>query len=657
MTFLPGLPSGKNGQRERRPTRRRKRPPSQPRSPSSRRGFSAGSTRSSLRTRKRLLQWIPPPYAPPSAGTPPEPKWLSTAEDRTDDPLLPNSEISALRHNKTEEDILKEFNSIISKSQGVDIKETTSDEDKKKKKKPAKSKAKKKVRLKVDFEPYDLEKHGAMATFPGLPDYEEIERYWVIEPYSFVVILYNESANTYLYYVCEPSLTVFEKELLEDVYQRLQDLLILSNIDVKADRKEVLVRKATEIIVDYIGKVDTKSYHKIIYYIVRDYLEFGKITPIMHDNFIEDISNNGFDTPIFLYHKNYENIMTNITFGEKQLDSFVIGLAQRCGKHISIAEPMIDATMPDGSRIQMTLGKEITTRGSTFTIRKFKEIPITPVDLIAWNTFSSETMAYLWLCIENNRSLIFSGGTASGKTSSLNAVALFIPPKAKVISLEDTRELKLPHQNWIPGLTRDSFTADGKGAIEIFALLKAALRQRPEYLLVGEVRGKEAMTLVPGHVHRPHDVLYHARRLRSSPPSTGRRNPPISVPRTMITALDIISIQSQTYPKNKRVRRNIKMVEINDLDPATRNIRTNDVYAWNSGTDRFDRVGESRIMAEIAQRRAWSRKEIQQEITRRQRVLEYMVKGNIRDSHQVAAIIQAYAVKPDRVLDKLQIKD
>ncbi len=242
----------------------------------------------------------------------------------------------------------------------------------------------------------------------------------------------------------------------------------------------------------------------------------------------------------------------------------------------------------------MTLGKEITTRGSTFTIRKFKEIPITPVDLIAWNTFSSETMAYLWLCIENNRSLIFSGGTASGKTSSLNAVALFIPPKAKVISLEDTRELKLPHQNWIPGLTRDSFTADGKGAIEIFALLKAALRQRPEYLLVGEVRGKEAMTLFQAMStgHTTFSTM-HADSVESA--IHRLENPPISVPRTMITALDIISIQSQTYLKNKRVRRNIKLVEINDLDPNTRNIRTNDVYAWNSGTDRFDRVGESRI--------------------------------------------------------------
>ncbi len=597
--------------------------------------------------------------APPSRQAPaipastPAPNFISTYEERADDRMVSSTEINPVRHNRSEEDILQEFNAIISKSQGADLQDTKK-EDGDKKKKPAK--AKKKPRMKVEFEPYDMEKHGAMATFTSMPGYDEIERYWVIEPYSFVVILYNEIGNAYLYYVCEPSLTVFEKELLEDVYQRLQDLLVLDQIDAKMDRKEVLVRKATEIIVDYIGKVDTKSYHKIIYYIIRDYLEFGKITPIMHDNFIEDISNNGFDTPIFLYHKNYENIMTNISFNEKQLDSFVIRLAQRCGKHISIAEPMIDATMPDGSRIQMTLGKEITTRGSTFTIRKFKEIPITPIDLIAWNTFSSETMSYLWMCIENNKSLIFSGGTASGKTSSLNAVSLFIPPKAKIISLEDTRELKLPHQNWIPGLTRDSFTADGKGAIEMFALLKAALRQRPEYLLVGEVRGKEALTLFQAMStgHTTFSTM-HADSVESA--IHRLENPPISVPRTMITALDIISIQSQTYLKNKRVRRNMKLVEINDLDPNTRNIRTNDVYTWNSATDRFDKVGESRILAEIAQRRAWSRKEIQTEIMHRQQVLEYMVKNNIRDFHQVAAIIQAYSVKPDRVLEKLQIRD
>ncbi len=551
---------------------------------------------------------------------------------------------------ESEEDIIKEFNAIIKPDEKV-VK--TGIEDKRAK--AAARKGKKQLRQKIVFEPYDPEKHGPMASFPGVQGYEEVERYWVDEPYAFVVILYNESTNNYLYYVAEPSLTVFEKELLIEVFDRLQDVLIVESLNATTDKKELLKNKTTQIINDYIGKIDTRSYYKIMYYINRDYLEFGKINPIMHDNFIEDISNNGFDTPVFLYHKNYENIMTNIVFGEKQLDSYVIKLAQRCGKHISIAEPMVDATMPDGSRIQMTLGKEITTRGSTFTIRKFKEVPITPIDLIAWNTFSSEEMAYLWLCIENNKSLIFSGGTASGKTSSLNAVSLFIPPKAKVISLEDTRELKLPHMNWIPGLTRDSFTSDGKGAIEMFALLKAALRQRPEYLLVGEVRGKEALTLFQAMStgHTTFSTM-HADSVESA--IHRLENPPISVPRTMITALDIISIQAQTYLKNKRVRRNMKLVEINDIDPNTRNIRTNDIFNWNSATDKFDRMGESRVVAEIAQRRAWSKRELNAELLRRQKVLEYMLNNNIREFKQIAAIIHAYAVKPDRVLEKLDIK-
>jgi flagellar protein FlaI len=552
---------------------------------------------------------------------------------------------------ETEDDIMKELNSIVKPGDGV----VRVDEEEKIEKSKGK-KDKSKLRQKIVFEPYDPEKHGPMTTFPGVTGYEEVERYWVNEPYAFIVILYNESTNNYLYYVCEPSLTMFEKELLVEVYDRLQDVLMMENLDVTTDKKELLKDKVNQTINDYIGKIDTKSYYKIMYYINRDYLEFGKINPLMHDNFIEDISNNGFDTPVFLYHKNYENIMTNIVYAERQLDSYVIRLAQRCGKHISIAEPMVDATMPDGSRIQLTLGKEVTTRGSTFTIRKFKEVPITPIDLIAWNTFSSEEMSYLWLCIENNKSLLFSGGTASGKTSSLNAVSLFIPPKAKVISLEDTRELKLPHMNWIPGLTRDSFTADGKGAIEMFTLLKAALRQRPEYLLVGEVRGKEALTLFQAMStgHTTFSTM-HADSVESA--IHRLENPPISVPRTMVTALDIISIQAQTYLKNKRVRRNMKIVEINDIDANTRNIRTNDIFVWNSSTDRFDRVGESRVLTEIAQRRAWSKRELSAELMRRQKVLEYLLNNNIREFKQIAAIIHAYAVKPDRVLEKLGIKE
>ncbi len=514
---------------------------------------------------------------------------------------------------------------------------------------------KKFFKKRLEIEAYDPELHGPLCVFEGIPGYEEVERYWLKEPFSFVVILYNRENDDYLYYVVEPHLRDFEAVLLRDIKTRLHDALLNVKLEETVDKELVLKEKVNEIILDYGLKVDPITYHKILYYVIRDYLELDKLTPLMLDPLIEDISCNGWNQPVFLFHKNYLNIQTNIYFNEHELNSFVVRLAQKSGKHISIAEPMVDSTMPDGSRIQMTLGNEVTTHGSTFTIRKFKDVPITPVDLIAWNTFSSESMAYLWMCIENNKSLLFAGGTASGKTSSLNAVSLFIPHKAKIITLEDTRELQLPHPNWIPDVTRETVTKDGKGNIDMYELLRAALRQRPEYLLVGEVRGREALTLFQamstGHttfstMHADSvDTVIH--RLE---------NPPISVPRTMIEALDIVSIQAQTFCGGKRVRRNLELVEISEIDPATRNIKTIDVFKWDPSRDVFERVGESKVLNDIMKFRAWSRKEMDYELKKRQAVLEYMVENNIRDFDAIATIIHAFQTNQEKVLNKLKIK-
>ncbi len=507
---------------------------------------------------------------------------------------------------------------------------------------------------KKEIEEYDPALHGPLIVFEGLRGYSEIERYWVNEPYALVVILHNEEENTNLYYVVEPKLSDFEDLLLREIKDRLRDVLLVEEASSDEDKDRILTTKVKELIKDYAIDMTPVILEKILYYVRRDFIYFGKIDPLMHDNMIEDISANGYNIPVYLYHKKYTNIPTNIYYTEEELNSYVIRLAQRCGKHISVAEPMVDATMPDGSRIQMTLGTEVTSHGATFTIRKFSEIPITPVDLIMWNTFSAEEMAYLWLCIENNKSLIFAGGTASGKTSSLNAVSLFIPPQAKIITLEDTRELKLPHPNWIPGVTRDSFTADGRGSIDMYELLRAALRQRPEYLIVGEVRGKEALTLFQAMStgHTTFSTM-HADSVASA--IHRLENPPISVPRTMIQALDIMSIQAQTYVRGKRVRRNMKIVEITDIDPTTKNIRTNDIFVWDSMTDSFLRVGESKALNEIMIRRGWSQKELERELTNRQKILEYMVNNKITDFNSIASIIHNYQTTPEKILKKLNI--
>jgi len=508
---------------------------------------------------------------------------------------------------------------------------------------------------KFEMDEYDPEEHGLMTAFEGDPGYDEVERYWVNEPYAFVVILFNQNDSEYVYHMAEPALTPFEETFLLEIKRRLQDVLVGIS-GVTHNKEKILKEKVKEIIVDYSIPLEPLGYYKILYYIVRDYIHSNKISPLMKDSLIEDISCNGWNSPVFLYHKNYTNIQTNIIFGAEDLNSFIIRLAQKSGKHISVAEPMVDATMPDGSRIQMTLGGEITTNGSTFTIRKFKDVPITPIDLIKWNTFSSAQMAYLWICIENNKSLIFSGGTASGKTSSLNAVSLFIPHKAKVISLEDTRELQLPHPNWIPGVTRDSFTADGSGAIDMYELLRAALRQRPEFLLVGEVRGKEALTLFQamstGHttfstMHADSvDRVIH--RLE---------NPPISVPRTMIEALDLVSVQAQTYSKGKRVRRNMALVEITEIDPMTKVLKTVEVYKWDPTDDEFQEVGMSHALEEIRKRRAWSPQQLKEQLKQRQFVLEYMVKNDISAFNDVATIIYAFQANPAKVLTRIESDD
>ena len=522
--------------------------------------------------------------------------------------------------------------------------EEEAEEEKPKKKKKGKEKKT------YEPEPYDQDTHGALVVFEGVPNYEEVERYWVDKPYAFVVILYNEEENERVYHVCEPKLTPFEKLFLNEMKSRLQDALMTTLFEEGMSKEEVITQKLNEIIIEYDVKLTIPTYYKIKYYVVRDFVKVDKLTPLMADSMLEDVSCNGWNSPIFLYHKNYQNIQTNVVFDEESLTTFVIRLAQRAGKHISVANPMVDATMPDGSRIQMTLGEEVTTKGSTYTIRKFKDVPATPVDLIKWNAFSSQMMAYLWLCIENNKSLIFSGGTASGKTTSLNAVSLFIPPKAKVISLEDTRELQLPHKNWIPGLTRESFTPDGTGSIDMYDLLRAALRQRPEYLLVGEVRGKEALTLFQamstGH------TTYSTMHADSIDRVIHRlENPPISVPRTMIEALDIVSVQAQTYTASgKRVRRCTALVEISEIDPVTKILKTVDIFKWDPSTDTFPEVGISKALDDIRLRRAWSPQELQRQLKQRQRVLEYLMENKINEFNKVAHMIHAFQARPDKVI-------
>jgi flagellar protein FlaI len=512
-------------------------------------------------------------------------------------------------------------------------------------------------KIHAEEEEYNPKVHGPLVDLSFFPKsgIEEMEMYPVNEPYAYVRITYDHSTHEYLYDVLEPVLSDPEKDLLMELKERLFETLDINTKDIsKEDARQKLRTAANDIMLDFGIKLSPLEREKIHYHMYKDFLGDGLIDPIMHDKYIEDISCDGVHTPLFCFHSSYESMKSSIAYQTAgELDSFVTKLAQRAGKYISIAEPILDATMQDGSRIQMTLGQEVTAHGSTFTIRKFKDEPLTPTDLIEWRTFSPLAIAYIWLCVEAGKSAIFAGGTASGKTTALNAISLFIPPMSKIVSLEDTREVKLPHPNWIPSVTRDSFDTAGRGEINMYELLRAAMRQRPEYIIVGEVRGKECQTLFQamstGH------VTYSTIHADSVASVVHRiENPPMDVPRNMLSALDFVLIQVQARVGGKRIRRNKQIVELLDIDPRTNELITNEVFRWRSATDEHSYSGKSYLLEEIMEAKGWSDNRMAEELKRRQEVLEWMRIKKIRHYKDVARILISYHRDPESVIEKVR---
>jgi flagellar protein FlaI len=431
-----------------------------------------------------------------------------------------------------------------------------------------------------------------------------------------------------------------------------------SNKKIKEEENEInkLSRIEKENLIE-------KSKEKIFYHLFREFLGYSKIDILMKDEGIEDISCDGPNIPIFLYHKKYDEISTNIIFEEPDdLNSFVVRLSQICGKQISIYSPIVDGKLPDGSRLQSTLAKTVT-NGSTFTIRRFRENPLTPVDLIKFKSLSIEMAAYFWMCIEKGASILFCGGTASGKTTALNALSLFIPSSHKIISIEDTREVSLPHINWIAGTTRQGFSSSEENKtgkdIDMFDLIRAALRQRPKVIIVGEVRGKEAYSLfqamATGHTSY---ATVHASTIHTL--IQRLENPPISLPRALLTSLDMIVFQNAVDIEGKTVRRMTSVTEIIKLDPDTNQLIFMEPYKWISKTDdRFDSSGSSKILNKIRLQNDWNEKKLKNELRNRISVLQWMIDNNIRDYKEVGKVVTNYKKNPDVLLDKIskEMKD
>jgi flagellar protein FlaI len=471
-------------------------------------------------------------------------------------------------------------------------------------------------------------------------------------PDVYVGVIEDPETGGVKYVVIEPEMNEKEVEAYKRIVGFLEEELEVDVESLKSreEAKQYVKSKISEIIRKHRIRVPRSSLNKFMYYFERDFLGLGKIEPLMHDPMIEDISCDGVGIPVYIWHREFESIPTNIMFeSEKELDSFIIRLAHLSGRHISLANPIVDATLPDGSRIQLTLGKEVTQKGSTFTIRKFRADPLTVTDLIKYRTMSTELAAYFWYAIEKRFSILVAGGTASGKTTTLNVLSMFILPDLKIVSIEDTRELNLPHKNWIPSVTRTGFGETEMGEITLFDLLKASLRQRPDIIIVGEVRGEEAYTLLQAAA-TGHGGLstIHADSVKAVIERLS--TPPMNVPKPLIaSALHIIAMQLKLRIGNRSVRRITHVAEIVRYDHGKDDIVLNDVFKWDPVADTHKFLKKSHIFKLIQERYGEQEEEIKRAIEMRKTVLEWMVKKDIRNYRDVSKVIREFYTDPEGV--------
>jgi len=492
-------------------------------------------------------------------------------------------------------------------------------------------------------------------TIPALPkiaDKTKINiRYTLIAPYVSVHIYWDKKEGELIYHVEEPILNEQEKGLLQTLETSLGEMI---NINV-------LVQKTTESMIEYIDKtsrlliseldlqISEETYKKIFYYLFRDFIGLNEIEPLMRDYFIEDIECNGVDTPIYLVHRVYRNMKTNISYNSlEKLASFVEKLAQRCGKYVSYANPLLDGSLPDGSRVNATYTIDVSSRGPTFTIRKFTKIPWTPIQLLDMKTLSPEMLAYFWILLEYKSNILITGGTASGKTTLLNAIAFFIPPESRVVSIEDTRELNLPRENWLPSVARTALGVGKMGEVDLFSLLKNSFRQNPDYVIVGEVRGKEAFVLFQGMASGHSSIS----TMHSDSVDTlikRLETPPIELSPTLLNTLDCVSIMTHAVVDKQETRKLREIVEIINVDDAGTAI-TNTPFAWNARENAFYFKKDSRVFQKIARKYGLTINELNLEFDRRTSLLYELQRRKIYDFNKTQQIINQYHRNPEEVL-------
>jgi len=480
------------------------------------------------------------------------------------------------------------------------------------------------------------------------PSYKVIDEYVVFAPHSKVKIVSSPELGEGIHYFIEES-PLSEAQL--DTYGKIVNILSKEFTSPKGeniDPKEYIYEQAEIIAERYhksLGKFTIEEWDRVFYYVVRDLTGYGPLQTIMDDPQIEDISCNGIDMPLYIWHRTHESIPSNITFKSTQvLNDFLVKMAHKSGKHISSAQPVLDAMLPEKHRLAATFMKEVSMKGSTFCIRKFREEPFSIVDLINVGTISSRIAAYFWLILEYKKSFMIVGGTGAGKTSMLNALLGLMNQNDKIVTVEEVPELNPPATNWTQLNSRESFNfGDGpSGSISLFDLIKVSLRYRPDYVIVGEVRGEEAyvlfQALATGHgglcTMHADSIDRVVKRLTS---------PPMNVSEVYIPLMNVaLYIQRVELPEDKDGKsfgRRIRSVsEIADFE------NYHEVSRWDPRKDEFIPIfKDSIILQQISVTSGLSMDQLIVELDTRERYLDAIVEGGVKKQSDVADKISGYA--------------
>ena len=502
---------------------------------------------------------------------------------------------------------------------------------------------------------------------PVLPNFKDVKKeeidvkYPLISPYAYAHIKWDKKNKELVYTIEEPELSVREKHVLNLLEDGIKELINISYLGAQKGQTIIdYLEKNLKVLLNELRiKLTKESYLKIMYYIYRDFVGLGRIEPLMNDYFIEDIECNGVETPLFIVHRRYRNLKTNVKYESTQeLAKFVERLAQKSGQYISYASPLLNGALPDGSRVNATFTEDVSSRGPTFTIRKFSKKPWTPSQLIDLRTVSPEMLAYLWLLIEHEKNIMIIGGTGSGKTTLLNALTFFIPPEARIVSIEDTRELNLEHINWLPSVAREgvglaNLVGQKYGEVTLFNLLKESFRQNPDYVIVGEIRGAEAYVLFQGMASgHPSFGTMHANSVETM--IKRLETPPISLSSSLVETMDAVCSMISTRVSGKAVRRLRDIVEILKVDNKG-NAETNPIFYWDPRSDRFASGGQSFIFRKMVSEQGLSEQEIMTEFTRRTSFLSKLFEHGVFEFSKVQQYINQYYKDPESILKEFGI--